>query len=89
MYALKTGTRENDVFSRACELFKVNVNVHTIAMQLLVNNECTKPILALRRNSLDCLAIKRMGTCTFVHIHNCKKNQARSCFSRVFRHIST
>ena len=37
-------------FSRACELFKVNVNVHMITLQLLVNQECRKPILALRRN---------------------------------------
>ena len=42
---LKTRKRENDavvlcLFSRACDLIKVNVNVHMITLQLLVNEEC-------------------------------------------------
>ena len=59
LYALKTRKRENDVFVgfflRACELCKVNVNIH-IALTLLVNQETKNVgqlIFALRRNSLD------------------------------------
>ena len=59
LYALKTRKHKNDVF--VCFLCKVNINIHTIKLQLLVNKECPT-IFAFRRNSLDLLATTRVIT---------------------------
>ena len=70
-YALTKGKREIGVF-----LFCF-FNVHRLILHLLVNPECRKPILALRRNSLDLLATIRVTTCIYAQLH---KNYAFSPF---------
>ena len=57
-----------------------------LTLHLLVNTECRKPILALRRNSLDLLATIRVTTCIYAQL---LKKYAFSPFSRVVRQIST
>ena len=69
-------------------LCKVNINIHMITLQLLVNQEYPT-IFAFRRNSPDLLATSRVITCTCVR--NCTKNRHFHVFLEfsVFQYIET
>ena len=76
------------LFSCACELRTININVHMITLQLLVNQECGTTNLGSRRNSLDLLATTRVITCTCKHINNCTKiKETKSATLKIFRKI--
>ena len=55
---------------------RVNVNIHMIALQLLVNQECrtTNIRSKAKQSRFTIVATTRVITCTCVHIRNCKKH---------------
>ena len=61
-------------FLRACKLCKVNINIHMLSLQLLVNQECrTTNLGSLANQSRFTSDCTHVITYTCIHMHNCTK----------------